>query len=528
LNKTEPTSQPRSEKQNTVLEWAFRFSKILEKRSRTVSVAILIWFLGVLLATLLLWDVVMALLTEGTRETVERVLAAVVAGLFPLYAFYFFHALRKWTLAVGGHVESLDREKDGLKQQYDEFIEQHVAERSAYKDAMDQQLRSYEESIEKIKSAREVTTPIEGHEHINTELMILIQRCKEFLFYGDFTLEYADRFKNFLGNKLRTICDRLPLEQYPDDFFARCNYRYWHQGFEADLFVFEIDEEADVSLLIFRDRAFALRMNFRLDDYLNLKPDNFPILTMREQVNRQIKAFHNPLVRTDATIGSAELITEEFSFVLNSIKNGYFKPIAPPAHFDEWNKRIFDNFVDYATMKLDQAKELFITWKFDPKSTETLKYAYRFSSWIEKLNGGQKEIVRLILVRRSDLERIKEEFERVTDDQNPPKKFNSFNAIVEDVCNEVILKDITNPNYKVWYVNADAQDFPATLWKDFAVFIFDGRPYEIIQDSSYEDKTKVLKLFFRKVVAPSPFHDEFQKILDNGVLLKKTLMELMQ
>jgi len=527
MNQMGRDKQVVSESEKGILEWLLQVADTLEKKSKTVFAASLVFLVSLIAASLVFSHTIIQMLSEKTRQQIELVMVLAVASLFPVYFISLLISLVKLKRDASRYRLDLQSEKESLKQQYDNFIAQQKAERDEYNKTVEQYIKSYERSIEKLESAHDVVILIQGNEHIRTELASLTKRYDDIIFYGDFTLEYADQLKDYLGTKLKTICDRLPVETYPDEFFAKCNYRYWHQGFDADLFVFKDGAHTTVSVLIFSGRALALRMNFGLDECLNMKPENFPLLSMKEQVSRQIKAFHNPLVRING-IGGAELITEEFSFVLDSINNGYFKPITPPAHFDEWNKRIFDNFVDYASMKLDQARKLYITWKFDPRSTESLKYAYKFSGWIDKLNTGEKDITRLILVRQSDLKENTEKFERYVNVNNKmtAMTFNSFKEIVEDVCNEVILKNKTNPNYKIWYVNSEAHGFPAGLWKDFAVFMFDGVTYEIIQDSSYDEKTAVLKLFFQKVQAPSDLRKDFETVLSSPALLKSSLQEI--
>jgi hypothetical protein len=340
-------------------------------------------------------------------------------------------------------------------------------------------------------------------DRINDEIKYLIENSILIEFFGNFNKQYQKVLNNYKGRII--ICDTQPEEDLLS--YGNYEYRFLYYKFNFDLLVFHYQNHDRKSMLIFPDRNEAWVVNFDLARNLELRYEEFPLFHLKEQITDQIRCAEtsSPIVekanyRKHGPLPSK--VHEEFSLVLQTIEKGYTKPIFPPTDIDtvirRWNEKIFLTFVDYATTLLENADEVLITWLIDIDYPQTIELYSIFQPWITKLNTEKYTVKRVILIDKQDLSR---------NDLKIQIRYNvykDYSSVVQYLVNQVILKDLTNPNYVYCFANISSPHFPILpppyepdgYKKDFAVFRLKDKS-AIIQTSELDIEDRLLRLFFR-------------------------------
>jgi len=341
-------------------------------------------------------------------------------------------------------------------------------------------------------------------------------KCREVIFFGNFGEDYK---KVLCGDGCKIIvCDTKPEIHLLSD--QSYDYRFLYTKFAADLFVFQYGESNFKSIFVFSSEDGVQNgwiVKFDLSKTLGFNYEHYPKLRLPVQITHQIKCdiANSPIIERASyrsQLSADAFVHDEFSLVLKSVSNGYMKPIFPPTNTEgvikSWNEKIFQNFIGYASdlIKDSKFKKLFITWKIDIESPQTIEANEVFKAWINKLNtaptgGNGPSVDRVILVDKNDIGKTKK---IPIEGQN----YEHYGEIVRALTEKVILKDLNNPNYRYCFADMSSTNFPEGCNKDFAVFLFsDGRA--IIQTSELDVHDELLKLFFR-----SPENGELSKYMD--------------
>ena len=446
-----------------------------------------LFFLAFLILLTILVNAILSLLPPGIASILNKLLSI----LLPSAAIMVFRFFAK-------EITEVKQEYDKKVENLQNFFNQTLINYTVEKQQLLEQLNLLREVIGNSFKVLCFTK-----DRINDEIKYLIENSILIEFFGNFNTQYQKVLNNYKGRII--ICDTQPEEDLLS--YRNYEYRFLYYKFNFDLLVFHYQNHDRKSMLIFPERNEAWVVNFDLARNLGLRYEEFPLFHLKEQITDQIRCAEtsSPIVekanyRKHGPPPSK--IHEEFSLILQTIEKGYTKPIFPPTDIDavirRWNEKIFLTFVDYATTLLENADEVLITWLIDIDHPQTIELYSIFQPWITKLNTENYTVKRVILIDKQDL------YRNDLNIQIRGNVYKDYSSVVQYLVNQVILKDLTNPNYVYCFANISSPYFPTLpppykpdgYKKDFAVFrLKDKRA--IIQTSELDIEDRLLRLFFR-------------------------------